>query len=222
MSTPAAPQDGSADPRPLSTETGREASPDDGRLGPRRRARREAQEHSADRRAPERGRRVSRRTALLIAGLTALVLYGLDQGTKALVERTMELGESIPLLDGVLQWHYILNSGAAFSLGEDYTWVFTLIMAVVSISIIAYLPRVRSAAWALGLGLVLGGALGNLTDRVLRWPGFPSGHVVDFIHLNHFAVFNVADCGVVVGVILIAALLLFGKDAEGESPEETA
>lgn len=160
-------------------------------------------------------RRRGRGAALILALLCAVVVYGLDQGTKALVERTMTLGQQIPVIDGLLQWHYILNPGAAFSMGEGFTWVFTAIMAIVSVGILVYLPRVRSLAWALSLGLVLGGATGNLTDRLLRWPGFPNGHVVDFIHVQGFAVFNVADSGVVVGVILVAALILFGREPDG-------
>ncbi|MDO5618442.1 signal peptidase II [Kocuria sp.] len=152
---------------------------------------------------------------LLGAALTALTVYVLDQATKAFVERTMQLGESISVLGDWLRWHYILNPGAAFSLGENYTWLFTAIMAVVSVGILIYLPRVRSWPWVLGLGMVLGGALGNLTDRLFRWPGFPNGHVVDFIHVQHFAVFNIADCGVVVGIALIALLLLTGREADG-------
>lgn len=152
---------------------------------------------------------------LLGAALCALIIYVLDQVTKAYVERTMQLGESIPVAGDWIRWHYILNPGAAFSLGENYTWVFTAIMAVVSLGIMLYLPRVRSWWWVVGLGLVLGGALGNLTDRLFRWPGFPSGHVVDFIHVKHFAVFNIADCGVVVGIALIALLLLMGREPDG-------
>ncbi|WP_144792780.1 signal peptidase II [Kocuria palustris] len=157
----------------------------------------------------------SRRAVLALAILTAAVVYGLDQATKAIVERTMTLGQEIPLIDGLLQWHYILNPGAAFSMGESLTWVFTAVMAIASAGILLFLPRVRSLLWALSLGLVLGGALGNLTDRLLRWPGFPNGHVVDFIHVQGFAVFNIADSGVVVGVILVAALILLGRDPDG-------
>ncbi|WP_047690383.1 signal peptidase II [Kocuria sp. ZOR0020] len=164
-----------------------------------------------------------RRPAVFVLGaaLTALVVYVLDQATKAFVERTMQLGESISVVGDWVRWHYILNPGAAFSLGEDHTWVFTAIMAVVSVGIMLYLPRVRSWPWALGLGMVLGGALGNLTDRLFRWPGFPSGHVVDFIHVKHFAVFNTADCGVVIGIALIALLLLMGREPDGTRYSKT-
>lgn len=162
----------------------------------------------------------ARRAAVALTLLCAVVVYGLDQATKALVERTMTLGEQIPVIDGVLQWHYILNPGAAFSMGEGFTWVFTAIMAIVSVGILIFLPRVRSLLWALGLGLVLGGASGNLTDRALRWPGFPNGHVVDFIHVHGFAVFNLADSGVVVGIILLSGLILFGRELDGSRSGE--
>lgn len=155
------------------------------------------------------------RVFLVFALMTALVVYGLDQATKAVVERTMQLGESIPVLGDWVQWLYILNPGAAFSMGENFTWLFTVIMGAVSLAILVFLPRVRSKMWAVGLGLVLGGALGNLTDRLLRWPGFPSGHVVDFIYVKHFAVFNIADCGVVIGIGCIAFLLLTGREVDG-------
>lgn len=162
-----------------------------------------------------RGRRARALPFVLGALLTASVVYALDQGTKAYVERTMQLGETIAVLGDWFQWHYILNPGAAFSMGENFTWVFTAIMAAVSLGILFYLPRIRSTPWVLGLGLVLGGALGNLTDRLFRWPGFPSGHVVDFIHVQHFAVFNIADCAVVVGIALVALLLLLGREPDG-------
>ncbi|WP_181954218.1 signal peptidase II [Kocuria coralli] len=160
---------------------------------------------------PRRGKAVF----LVSALATAALIYGLDQGAKIYVERNMQLGETIPVLGDWVQWHYILNPGAAFSLGEDHTWIFTAIMAVVSVGIVIFLPRVRSWAWVVALGLVLGGATGNLTDRLTRWPGFPSGHVVDFIHVKHFAVFNIADCGVVIGIALTALLLLTGREPDG-------
>jgi signal peptidase II len=127
----------------------------------------------------------------------------------------MELGRRTPVVEGLLSWQFIRNPGAAFSLGEDITWVFTVVMVVVSVLIVLTLRRVRSAAWALALGLVLGGALGNLTDRLLREPGSGMGHVVDFIAVPRFAIFNIADCGVVVGVSLVVLLTLLGRELDG-------
>ncbi|MFI7483091.1 signal peptidase II [Kocuria sp. M1R5S2] len=157
----------------------------------------------------------ARRRVLLLAAAAAVLVYVLDQLTKWWVVSTMEPGRRVPVVDGLLWWQFIRNPGAAFSLGEDITWVFSVVMAVVSVLIVLTLRRVRSLPWALGLGLVLGGALGNLTDRLLREPGFGVGHVVDFIAVPRFAIFNVADCGVVVGVGIVVALTLLGRELDG-------
>ena len=154
-------------------------------------------------------------STLLVVNAAALVVYTADQLTKWWVVATMELGQRTPVVEGLLWWQFIRNPGAAFSLGENITWVFTLVMVVVSVLIVLTLRRVRSAAWALALGLVLGGALGNLTDRLLREPGSGMGHVVDFIAVPRFAIFNIADCGVVVGVCLVVLLTLLGRELDG-------
>lgn len=159
--------------------------------------------------------RAAPRGVLLVAAAAALLVYVLDQLTKWWVVATMEPGQRTPVVEGLLWWQFIRNPGAAFSLGEDVTWLFTIVMTVVSVVIVLTLRRVRSAAWALALGLVLGGALGNLTDRLLREPGFAVGHVVDFIAVPRFAIFNVADCGVVVGVCLVVLLTLLGRELDG-------
>ena len=156
-----------------------------------------------------------RRGAVWLAAAAAVLVYALDQLTKWWVVSTMELGQVVPVVDGLLWWQFIRNPGAAFSLGESITWVFTLVMAAVSVAIVVVLRRVRSGTWALALGLVLGGALGNLTDRLLREPGFGVGHVVDFIAVPRFAIFNLADCGVVTGVSLIVLLTLLGREPDG-------
>lgn len=162
------------------------------------------------------GRRKASWRALAVLGALAVVAYGLDQLTKLWVTSTMLEGQRIPVLPPLLHWYYIRNSGAAFSIGENVTWVFSIIMTLVSAAIIVYAPRVRSVAWATALGLVLGGALGNLTDRLFREPSFGMGHVVDFIQLPNFAIFNVADSAVVTGVVLICLLTVLGIGADGQ------
>lgn len=147
-------------------------------------------------------------------GLAAFA-YTCDQLTKWWVTSTMVEGQSTPVIPGVLQWYFIRNSGAAFSIGEDFTWFFTIIMAGVSVAIIVIARRIGSAWWAIGLGLVLGGALGNLTDRLFRPPSFAMGHVVDFISFPNFAIFNMADMAVVGGVITICLLTLLGVPLDG-------
>lgn len=171
---------------------------------------------TAPRPSGRRGRRLALGAAL------AVVAYLLDQGTKLLVERSMELGESIDVLPGLLRWHYILNPGAAFSIGTDVTWVFTLVQAVVAVVAVVALLRTRSLPWALALGGLLGGVLGNLTDRLLRPPSFGQGHVVDMIAVPHFAVFNVADSFIVCSVVAICLLLVTGRRLDGTREGDVA
>lgn len=158
---------------------------------------------------------VSGRRAVGVALTLAVLAYALDQLTKLWVERTMELGESIVVIPGLLRWHYILNPGAAFSIGEGHTWVFTLIQAVVAVVALVQIARVRSMPWALALGGLAGGVLGNLTDRLFRPPSFGQGHVVDMISVPRFAVFNVADSFIVCSMILVCLLLVTGRRLDG-------
>lgn len=167
--------------------------------------------------APAAGTRPRPRRALLLgvfAGL-AVFAYAFDQLTKLWVTNTMTEGERIPVLPPLLHWYYIRNSGAAFSIGENITWVFTIVMVGVSVAILLQLRKLGSIWWALALGLLLGGALGNLTDRLFREPSFAMGHVVDFIQLPNFAIFNIADSAVVSSVVIICLLTLKGIALDG-------
>ncbi|MFJ3958577.1 signal peptidase II [Arthrobacter sp. NPDC090010] len=156
-----------------------------------------------------------RGAVLALFAVAALFAYALDQLTKFWVSTSMVEGERIPVLPPLLHWYYIRNSGAAFSIGENYTWVFTIIMTVVSLAVLFYIRKVASLWWGLALGLLLGGALGNLTDRLFRAPSFGMGHVVDFIQLPNFAIFNIADSSVVSAVCIIVVLTLCGIGADG-------
>ncbi|MFW0771613.1 signal peptidase II [Paenarthrobacter nitroguajacolicus] len=160
--------------------------------------------------------RRKRRPALhwLFAGF-AVFAYVFDQLTKLWVTSTMIEGERIPVLPPLLHWYFIRNPGAAFSIGENVTWIFTIIMAAVSVAILFQVRKLGSVWWALSLGLLLGGALGNLTDRLFREPSFAMGHVVDFIQLPNFAIFNIADSAVVSGVVIICILTLRGVGMNG-------
>ena len=161
----------------------------------------------------------------LFAGF-AVFAYAFDQLTKIWVTTTMVEGERIAVLPPLLHWYFIRNSGAAFSIGENVTWVFSIIMAGVSIAILFQVRKLGSAWWALALGLLLGGALGNLTDRLFREPSFGMGHVVDFIQLPNFAIFNIADSAVVSAVSIICILTLKGISLDGSrhvaAPREKA
>lgn len=165
--------------------------------------------------APPGAGRPPRRHRGWIAVLVLAVGYVLDQLTKRWVETTMTEGQVIDVLPPLLRWHFIRNPGAAFSIGEEHTWVFTIIQAAVAVFVVVLLFRVRSSAWALALGGLLGGVLGNLTDRLLRPPGFGVGHVVDFIALPNFAIFNIADSLIVCSMIGIVLLMFTGRRLDG-------
>ena len=166
--------------------------------------------------APSGAVRARRQRAYaLVMAACAVAAVVFDQLTKWWVVSTMEEGDVTDVLPPLLRWHFIRNPGAAFSIGTDYTWVFTLIMVAVSGFLLYLMLKIRSFAWATALGLVLGGALGNLTDRLFREPSFGQGHVVDFIALPNFAIFNIADSCVVSGVVLVCLLTLRGIGMDG-------
>lgn len=154
--------------------------------------------------------------ALLLLGAVALVLYGADQGVKHLIVTNLHEGELVPVLGQVLQLHYVTNSGAAFSLATGFTWILSIVAIGVVAFIVWYARRIRSLGWACVFGLVLGGAAGNLTDRLFREPGFGTGHVVDFIQVWGFpAIFNIADSGIVAAMGLFIILSLRGIGLDG-------
>jgi signal peptidase II len=160
------------------------------------------------------------RRAVVVLATTALLAVLLDQVVKELSTKNLTEGEPVRILGGLIYLSLLRNSGAAFSLGSGYTWVFPVVTLVV-IGWIGYMTRkLRSVPWAIALGLVLGGALGNLGDRLFRAPGPFQGHVVDMISLfgpyaEHFAVFNIADSCLSVGVVLAVLLELTGRQRDG-------
>jgi signal peptidase II len=153
--------------------------------------------------------------ALGLLAVIAVVAYGLDQGSKYLVTTNLELNETVPVLGEVLQLHYVTNPGAAFSIATGFTWVLSVVAIGAIVFIVWFAPRIRSLGWAAMFGLVLGGAFGNVTDRLTRPPGFGVGHVIDFIQVWGFpAIFNVADIAVVsaMGLFLLLSLRNVGLD----------
>lgn len=140
-----------------------------------------------------------------------------DQFVKYLTVENLPLHEVVPVLGEFLQLYYIRNSGAAFSLGSEVTWIFTIALTVVAVIIIWKAFDLRSRLWAVVLGCLLGGVLGNLTDRLLREPGFAVGHVVDMISMPWMmpAIFNVADIFIVCGMITVALLVVLGIRFDG-------
>ncbi|WP_053653759.1 signal peptidase II [Streptomyces sp. MMG1121] len=154
-----------------------------------------------------------RRIAVLFA--VAAFAYALDLISKTLVVAKLEGREPIKLVGDLLELHAIRNPGAAFGFGAAFTVIFTLIAAAVIVVIIRLARKLYSFPWAVALGLLLGGALGNLTDRIFRSPGIFEGEVVDFIAPKGFAVFNLADSAIVCGGILIVLLSFRGLDPDG-------
>lgn len=147
-----------------------------------------------------------------------MLVLAADQLAKTVAIDNLPPERVVPVLGDALQFYLVRNPGAAFSLGEGVTWVFTIALAVVA-GVIVFLAvrRVRSRLWAVVLGLLLGGVLGNLTDRLIREPGFPVGHVVDFISTPWMmpAIYNVADVFIVSMMISVAILVLAGLRIDG-------
>ncbi|WP_460541042.1 signal peptidase II [Glycomyces halotolerans] len=189
-----------------------------------------------------------RRPGLMLACyLIAAAAIGLDQITKALAVERLDPDEPIRILGGLVYLSLTWNPGAAFSIATDYTWILAIIATCVVAFLIVLARKIVYPAWAVAIGLVLGGAAGNLVDRVLREPSDPStwfdgglrhfftesgigtGHVVDFIsvfqpHGQAFPIFNLADSSLVCGVALIILLELTGRGfspaARGHTTEE--
>lgn len=136
----------------------------------------------------------------------ALVILGavvvLDQITKWLIVELLEPATSYPVLGDVARLYLIRNSGAAFSMGESVTVVFSVIQLLAGVFCVLLAFRVRNPWAVTAVGLIGGGAFGNFIDRVFRDPGGLHGHVVDFISIGDFAIFNVADAGITVGVVV--------------------
>jgi signal peptidase II len=158
--------------------------------------------------------------AVAVLGATAVLAVALDQWVKWLSTEYLTEGEPVRVLGGLVYLSLLRNGGAAFTMGSSHTWVFSVITLAVIGGILWMTWRLRSAPWAVSLGLVLGGALGNLGDRLFRAPGPFQGHVVDMISLfapyaEKFAVFNVADSCLSVGVALAVLLELTGRQRDG-------
>ncbi len=155
------------------------------------------------------------RRRLVMLVVTAVVVLALDIATKVLVVATMTDGQRIPLIGDAVSLYLIRNSGAAFSLATGMTWVLTLVAIAVVVGIVRFARRLGSRGWALALGLVLGGALGNLADRFFRGPGPLEGHVVDFVSVGWWPVFNAADSAICCGGALLVILALWGIEIDG-------
>ncbi|MHB1613408.1 MAG: signal peptidase II [Actinomycetes bacterium] len=154
-----------------------------------------------------------RRIGLFV--VVAATVYLLDQLTKVAAVAFLTPGVPAVVVPGVLQLDLFRNPGAAFSIATGMTVVFSLVAVVVVGLVIRTARRLRSRGWAVALGLVLGGAMGNLTDRLVRSPGPFRGWVVDFLQLPHWPVFNLADSAIVTGAVLLVVITLTGRGLDG-------
>ncbi len=159
------------------------------------------------------------RTVRLLAGVGAVVLVA-DVLTKVLAVARLEDRDPVELLGGAVYLVLVRNPGAAFSLATGYTWVLSLVAVAVVVAILRIARRLRCPGWAVALGLILGGALGNLVDRIFRSPGPLRGHVVDVVSLfapdgSVWPVFNLADSAIVSGGVLLVLLALTGRELDG-------
>ncbi|PRW64396.1 signal peptidase II [Actinopolyspora mortivallis] len=155
----------------------------------------------------------------LLFGIAAVMLV-LDVLTKSLAVARLEGEPPVKLLGGALYLVLYRNPGAAFSIATGHTWVLALLAIAIVGAIVWFAPKLRSRAWAVGLGLVLGGAVGNLVDRIFRDPAPLHGHVIDFLSVfapdgSVWPVFNLADSAIVCGGVLIVLLALLGRDYDG-------
>jgi signal peptidase II len=176
--------------------------------------------HPADQ--PERRPSTAERAKVSVRAIAALafaavVVVALDQVVKALVVAKLPYGQVVPVLGNVLQFLYVRNPGAAFSFAVNMTWVFSIVSTAVVVAIIVFARRIRSLWWAVVLGMLLGGALGNLCDRLFREPGFGRGHVVDFISTPWMmpAIYNVADSFICVSMAIFVVLVILGVNLDG-------
>ena len=161
--------------------------------------------------AGEAEARAPRRRLRLLLAVAAVVLV-LDIITKVIAVKVLTPGQPVPIIGDTVTWTLVRNSGAAFSMATGYTWILTLIATGVVVGIFWMGRRLVSPWWAIGLGMILGGATGNLVDRFFRSPGPLQGHVVDFLSIGWWPVFNVADPSVVGGAILLVTLSAMGYD----------
>ena len=152
---------------------------------------------------------------LATIGVALLVVLA-DQLAKNTVIANLQPGVSRPFLGNVVRLYLVFNDSAAFSMGFGITWIFTLISSLAVVALCIYATRVKTVLWAGLTGAAIGGVLGNLIDRLFRAPGFPSGHVVDFIQIPfNFAIFNIADTAICVVATIVVILVARGHKIGG-------
>ena len=159
--------------------------------------------------------RAGRRWTWFIVGIM-VAIAAIDQVVKQLMLSFLEPGQPVNVIGDWFRLFLLFNPGAAFSMGENSTWLFTTIQLVFVVGALIAAPRITSRWEAVGIALIAGGALGNLTDRLFREPGFWFGHVVDYISVGRFAVFNIADAAITIGVVVFV-VAVFAAERRGSN-----
>ncbi|GAB3605021.1 signal peptidase II [Conyzicola nivalis] len=153
----------------------------------------------------------------------ALVVIVIDQASKWWAEMALGDGEVIPVIGDLIRFQLVYNPGAAFSIGEGFTWIFTILAAAAVVFIVWYARRASSIGLTLTLGLLLGGAATHLGDRLFRDPAFARGHVVDFIAYGNLFIGNIADIAIFAGAVMLVVLTVRGARAdERATPDDAA
>ena len=137
----------------------------------------------------------------------AAIIWALDFSTKVWALNSVSPVKPTPIIGTFLQLRLVFNPGAAFSVGTSVTFIFTILSAAAVAGIAYYAIKIINRWWSLVLGLALGGILGNLTDRIFREPSLFNGHVIDWIELPRWPVFNIADMAIVCGAVLSVVLI---------------
>ena len=167
---------------------------------------------------PTFGRRRSRALVLILVVAVLVVLA--DQLTKLWATSSLQEGEYHSLIGNLFGIQLVYNSGAAFSFLVDQTWVFTIVAAAVVVALLYFSRRVGARSWGVAIGLLLGGALTHLGDRLFRAPSFGQGHVVDFIAYANWFIGNVADIAIFCGAVLALVLAVLGVPLRGRPRDE--
>lgn len=170
----------------------------------------EPSEQPADAEFPRR-----RSRALVLILVIAVVVVLADQLTKLWATASLQVGDYHSVIGNLLGIQLIYNSGAAFSFLVDQTWVFTIIAALAVVALLYFSRRVGARSWAVAFGLLLGGAVTHLGDRLFRAPSFGQGHVVDFIAYANWFIGNVADIAIFCGAVLALILAVVGVPLHG-------
>lgn len=158
----------------------------------------------------------TRKRTILALSVSAVIIF-LDQLTKMLVLRFMTEYQYVPIIGDYFGLRLVFNDRAAFSLGGGNTWIFTLMSTLAMLALIYFVPRFHSKSWLIMGGIALGGVVGNLIDRLTKEPGFPNGHVVDFVQIPfNFPIFNIADMAISTMAVLFAVRLIRGDVIGGK------